>query len=82
MLSKEECAVGTGQRSNYATAKDAQIMSFKEGCVSDMGQRFGSNYVAEKDAQIWFREEECAAGMGHITTQMMDLLHLGQKSNN
>ena len=44
MLSKEECALNMGQRSSDAVVKDAQIMLFKEGCVS-MGQRSNANSV-------------------------------------
>ena len=67
-----------GQRSKYAAVKDVQTMPTREECASGMGER---GYAAKKDAQIRLREEECVRGMGHITTQMMDLLHLDQNSN-
>ena len=62
-LTKEECVIGTGQRSNYAAAKDAQIKPKKEECALDMGLRSHANDAAAKDAQIWFKKEECAWGM-------------------
>ena len=38
-LKKEEYALGTGQITNDAAVKNAQIESSKEECVSGMGQR-------------------------------------------
>ncbi len=42
-----------GQRSNYASVKDAQIKLTQEECAERMGQR--SNFVAKKDAQIMLK---------------------------
>ena len=49
-LSKEECAGGTVQSSNYVKAEDAKILSSKEECVLGMGQR--GNYAAMRNALI------------------------------
>ena len=60
MLSTEECALSTGQRSSDAAVKDVQkwliqevcalgTVPRKEECVEDTGQR--SNYAAVKDAK-------------------------------
>jgi len=57
-LSKEECALGMGQRPNDAAVKDAQIKSSKEEFVRGTGQR--SNYAAVKDAPITSSVEDCA----------------------
>ena len=48
--SKEEYALGMGQRKNSAIVKDAQTMLSEEDYACGMGQR--SNYVFTKDAQI------------------------------
>ena len=58
--SKEECALGMGQRSSDAAARDAQIKPSKVECVWSMGQR--SNAATKKDAQIKPSKEECALG--------------------
>ena len=52
MLSKEECASGMGQSSNYAATKVAQAMLRKEEYAVGMGQRLSGNYVAKKVARI------------------------------
>ena len=54
LLSKEECARGMGQRSNDASAKDAQIMLNKERCAQRMGQ--SANFVTVMDGQIKLSE--------------------------
>ena len=78
-LEEEECAFVMELRTSDATTMDAQTKLSKEECASVMGQR--SSDAASKDVQIRRREEECAGGMGHITTEMMNLLHLDQSSN-
>ena len=66
MSSKEECAVGMGQRSNNAAVKDAKIMPRNEECVLGMGQ--SSNDAAVKEAQKRSRKEECAKGTERAAT--------------
>eukprot|EP00984_Skeletonema_dohrnii_P005106 scaffold1796_cov107-Skeletonema_dohrnii-CCMP3373.AAC.5 len=61
MLSKEEYAGGTRQRSNYARAQDAHSELKMEECVNGIGQR--SNCAALKDAQIKLRREESVRDM-------------------
>ena len=46
-----------GQRSNFATAKDAQIKTIKEEFARGMEQR--SNDASAKGVQIKLSEEEC-----------------------
>jgi hypothetical protein len=53
-LEREECALSTGQRSNYAAVMDAQTQSSKEVCVLSMGQ--SANYAAVQVAQIKLSE--------------------------
>ena len=50
-----------GQRGNYASVKDAQIMLKKEECALGTGQR--SNDAAVKGAQIMLFKEEYASSM-------------------
>ena len=60
-LSKEECVLDTGQRSNAdmnALLVDAQTLLKMEKCALGMGQR--SNDAAIKDAQIKLSKEEYA----------------------
>ena len=45
---------GVGQRSNDASAKDAQIMLNKERCAQRMGQ--SANFVTVMDGQIKLSE--------------------------
>jgi acyl CoA:acetate/3-ketoacid CoA transferase beta subunit len=59
---REECALGMGQKSNYAAVKDVQINPSEEECASSTGQN--TNVAVVKDAQIKLRREECALGMG------------------
>jgi len=63
-LFKEECALGMGQRSNFAAGKDAQTCLRKEACALDMGQRSEGNDAAVKDVHITRRGEECVRDMG------------------
>ena len=62
MYLMEECALGMGQRSSDAAAKDVRTVSSSEECALSMGQK-GSDTTA-KDVQIEVKEEGCALGMG------------------
>ena len=63
LLSKEVYARDMGQRSNYATSKDALIKHGMEKYALDMGQK-ANLHAAAKDAQIKLSLEDCASGMG------------------
>ena len=56
-LSKEECALGMGQRLNDAVAKDVRTLMSMEECALGMGQR-------SNDATPI--KEDCAGGTGQI----------------
>jgi|SaaInl74LU_5_DNA_1037368.scaffolds.fasta_scaffold108154_1 hypothetical protein len=58
------------QRLSYAAAMDAQTLSSKEECASNMGQR--SNDAVKKDAQIKLKEVDFAFGMGHLEIHTMN----------
>jgi hypothetical protein len=64
MLSKEECALGMGQRPNDAAVRDAQIMLEKEGCALDMVQISKSICRSERCTTMCIRHgakvEDCA----------------------
>ena len=63
-LRKEDCALGTGQRSNDAAVKDAQTKLSREEYALSMGHHVRGSDAAVKDAQIKLREEDCALGTG------------------
>lgn len=62
------------QRSSYAEAMDAQIGSSEEECALGTGRM--RTDVAKRAAKL--KRKESAIRMGHITMQMMNLLHLDQ----
>ena len=61
-LWKVEFALSTGQSSNYASVKVAQIMPLREVCARGMEQR--PNYALLVGAQIKSSKEDFALGMG------------------
>ena len=67
-----------GQRSNYASEKDAQIRHRREECAGGMGQKQYTKGAALKNALIKLKQEECASSMGQkpnyaalVTAQIM-----------
>ena len=52
VLTKEECALGMGQRSSDAAVMNAQVKLIKEECASSMERRGQRRNATVKDAQI------------------------------
>ena len=63
---KEECALGTEQRTNDAASKDVQTKLSREECARSMEQR--SINAAVRDAQIILRKEDCAESRSKAQT--------------
>ena len=74
LLSREECALSTGQyrQGNDAALKDAQKVPSREAFVLSMEQK--SNNAALKDVQINPNEEECVRDTVHTAILTKNLL--------
>ena len=73
MWSREECALGMGQKLNYAAIQDALIRLREEECALGMEQRLSAN---TRDAQIMWSREECARGTEHTAILMKILPYI------
>ena len=61
-----ECALGMGQRSNYAELKNAQIKLKMEECARGMGQHGQGNSAGSMDVTICVGREVCATNIETI----------------